>query len=64
MEATRDRVILTTSVDDKDSREKPGLVNPIQQELGFSYKLDKNNSVKLEYADERDFLGLEHKWQF
>ncbi|MFH1305576.1 MAG: hypothetical protein ABIH74_04180 [Candidatus Omnitrophota bacterium] len=64
VEATRDRVILTTSVDDKDLREKPGLANPVQQELGFSYKLDNNSSVKLEFDDERDFLGLEHKWQF
>ena len=35
-----------------------------QKEVGFKYKIDTSNSIKVQIDDEDDFLGVEHKIEF
>ena len=64
VEAKRDNVIITTSTEDDTLRKKSVTEDPIQKELGFSYKIDKASSIKIETKEDDDFFGLEHKIQF
>ncbi|MFH1665823.1 MAG: hypothetical protein ABIA77_06740, partial [Candidatus Omnitrophota bacterium] len=65
VEAKKDRVTVSTAMEDAYSR--GGILGtelPAQKEVGFKYKLDPANSLKLEIDEEKDFFGLEHKVHF
>jgi hypothetical protein len=38
--------------------------DPIQNELGVNYRLDKGSSLKVQIEEDDDFFGLEHKIEF
>jgi len=64
VEARKDKVIFHTSFE-KDEANVLDTNDRDQREVGFQYKLDSYNSVKMEMEEEGgDFLGLEHKVQF
>ena len=64
VEARRDNVTIITSTEDDNLRKKSVTEDPIQKELGFNYKIDGSNSIKIETKEDDDFFGLEHKIQF
>ncbi|MCK5451048.1 MAG: hypothetical protein KAI70_04715, partial [Candidatus Omnitrophica bacterium] len=64
VEASKDRMTVITSLEDDDLTEGFRLKDSQQKELGFKYKLDTGNSIKLEFEEDRDFFGVEHKIQF
>ncbi|MEA3490069.1 MAG: hypothetical protein U9R44_07020 [Candidatus Omnitrophota bacterium] len=64
VEARKDKVTISTSMDDGSLRRRPVTEDAIQKEFGFKYGLDGSNSIKIETSEEDDFFGLEHKIQF
>lgn len=66
VEATKDRITLSTLFEDDLAKKQMGTIDHHQKEkeVGVKYKLDHSNSIKLEFEEENDFLGVEHKWQF
>jgi hypothetical protein len=64
VEARKDRMTLSTTIEDGSLQDKMDEEDPVQKELGFKYKIDTSNSLKLKLEEENDFLGLEHKIQF
>jgi len=64
IEARKNRMTLSTSMEDNSLQKKPDEEDPAHKELGFKYKIDTANSLKLELEEEKDFLGLEHKIEF
>ncbi|MBD3425731.1 MAG: hypothetical protein GF409_00710 [Candidatus Omnitrophica bacterium] len=59
--ATRDKVTLTTSMEEAGFMPRE---DPIQNELGVNYSLDRGSSLKFEMEEDDDFFGLEHKIEF
>jgi hypothetical protein len=64
VEARRDKLTISTAVQDDVSKEDTSSRSRGQKEMGVKYKLDTNNSIKLDFEEEDDFFGLEHKIQF
>jgi len=64
VEARKDNLTFSTSIEDETIQEEPGSKTSVQKGMGFEYKLDASNSIKLEVEEEKDFLGLQHKIQF
>ena len=64
VEATRDRVTITTAMEDQDVFKRGGSQDPMEKEFGVKYKLDASNSLKMDVDEDRDFFGVEHKIQF
>ncbi|MGB2601854.1 MAG: hypothetical protein WBD00_00890 [Candidatus Omnitrophota bacterium] len=62
--ATRDKVTLSTSLEDDSLHRGIGEDDPIQNELGVNYKIDKGSSLKVQIEEDDDFFGLEHKIEF
>jgi hypothetical protein len=64
VEAAKDRVTVSTSLEDNGKQQGNNGKDPAQNELGMKYELDKSNSLKVEIDEKDDFLGLEHKIEF
>lgn len=65
VEASRERLTITTTMEEDDQFKRVGSQDPMQKELGFNYDIDTTgNSIKLDFDEDRDFLGVEHKMQF
>jgi len=64
VEARKDRVTLSTSIEDDGLQEGPGTEYLGQKGVGFKYEFDASSSIKLNFEEEDDFFGLEHKIQF
>ncbi len=64
VEARKNRMIVSTSMEDSGLWEKVAAEDPAQKELGFRYKIDETGSLKLDIDEERDFLALEHRIRF
>ncbi len=65
VEASKDKVTLTAPLEnDWQSLERPASGQMGEKEIGLSYKLDTENSLKMEFEEDDDFLGVEHKIQF
>lgn len=64
-EMKRERVtLLTTAVTDDALQEKSGAEVPLQADVGVKYKIDALRSIKLEFEEEKDFVGIEHRIEF
>ncbi|MFH1798100.1 MAG: hypothetical protein ABH844_01975 [Candidatus Omnitrophota bacterium] len=64
-EMKKERVtLLTTVVGNDASSVASGEEASLQREMGVKYKIDAVSSIKLEFEEEKDFLGIEHKIEF
>jgi len=64
VEASKDRFTLTTAIESERDQLEEYSTDQTQKEVGFKYKIDGKNSLKLEIDEETDFFGVEHKIQF
>jgi len=64
VEATKDKVTISTSMEDENLHEESDTEESGQKEIGLKYKLDTSNSLKVEMDEDNDFLGVEHKIEF
>jgi hypothetical protein len=64
VDATRDRITITTAIEDEDVLKSGTTRDQAEKEFGVKYKLDPYNSLKMDVDEDRDFFGVEHKIQF
>ncbi|MFH1878474.1 MAG: hypothetical protein ABH883_06685 [Candidatus Omnitrophota bacterium] len=64
VEASKDRVTISTLMEEDTPVKNAGTGESARKELGFKYKIDTNNSLKMEFDEENDFVGMEHKIEF
>ncbi|MBU1084230.1 MAG: hypothetical protein KKG84_03950 [Candidatus Omnitrophica bacterium] len=64
VQASKDRFTLSTAIESEGKILEDYMTDQKQKEMGFSYKIDEQNSLKLEVDEETDFFGVEHKIQF
>jgi len=64
VEARKNRMVVCTSFEGDDPQ-NAGDSDPYKErDVWFKYKLDNENSLRMEVSEEGDFWGLEHKVQF
>jgi len=62
--ARKDKVTLSTSLEEDGLQRKTSAEDLPRKELEFRYDLDASNSLKLNFEEEKDFWGVEHKIEF
>lgn len=64
VEASKDNFTFSTQFEDDRERHRPDSGRKVNRDLGFEYKLDGSNSIKMDFQENRDFLGFKHRMEF